>query len=370
MQVLDKKITNTLESSENLIFSPDRVFLDIETTGLSKKFSKIYMIGIAFRSMEDDTIIIRQYFADMIREERRLLNAFTEDMEKMHIDGVITFNGDRFDLPFIEERCREHGIDFDFKSFESIDIYKICHRHKNLLGLGSCRQKAIEEFLGLYREDEYNGGQLIKVYEDYEKAPSEEVLQLLLLHNFEDVKDMLRLLVMNRFDVLAETQISVERISEESSSKEPSGFIMLFQGTTGISLPHAIRIIEEGMHIILEKDKIKGAIVPKPMTLFHFLPNPKEYWYLPDEDMVIPRILGDSIDPSRRQPANKNNCRIKEENDFLLLPKGFVPSDNVKDIPVFQQEYASKDLYITAEDIRKNPAVISDITGYLIKKKR
>ncbi len=154
MKIIDHPVKNILEQTEDLLFSQDKIFLDIETTGLSRKFSKIYMIGLAYRSPEDNSVILRQYFAEMIREERKLLEAFVKDMETFRPKQIITFNGDRFDLPCIEERCRHFDIDFTFSKITSLDIYKVCHSHKLLLGLGSCRQKAIEEYLGIDREDE------------------------------------------------------------------------------------------------------------------------------------------------------------------------------------------------------------------------
>ena len=48
-----------------------------------------------------------------------------------------------------------------------MDIYKKIRPYRKLLGLESMKQKAIEQFLGISREDKYTGGQLIEVYRDY-----------------------------------------------------------------------------------------------------------------------------------------------------------------------------------------------------------
>ena len=54
----------------------------------------------------------------------------------------------------------------------------------------------------LSRNDTQSGGELINVYHAYVKQPSEEALQLLLLHNYEDVIGMIDLL-----SVLSYTEI-------------------------------------------------------------------------------------------------------------------------------------------------------------------
>ncbi len=365
MQIIDTPVKNILEPAEDHLFSSDKIFMDIETTGLSRKYSKIYMIGLAYRSPEDNSIILRQYFADMIREERKLLQAFIKDMEIFHPTEVITFNGDRFDLLFIEERCRHFDLDFSFSDMASLDLYKVCHSHKNLLGLGSCRQKAIEEYLGIFRDDEFNGGQLIKVYEDYEKSPSEKSLHLLLLHNFEDVQNMLPLLVMTRFDGLKDAAITITSINEETAANEPSGRMILFRGKNSTALPHSIRLIGDGYHIILEKDGIRGALIPQEKILYHFLPNPGDYYYLPEEDIVIPKVLGESIDRSRKVKATKKNCYIKKDDIFVRLPDKMVPDCNA---PLFQPEYASDELYADAKTITDDPAIIAEMIQFLLQK--
>ena len=65
------------------------------------------------------------------------------------------------------------------------------------------KQKAVEAFLGISREDIYTGGQLIDVYRQYLYTKSEELLRLLLLHNEDDLKGMPSVLpILNYPDML------------------------------------------------------------------------------------------------------------------------------------------------------------------------
>ena len=52
------------------------------------------------------------------------------------------------------------------------------------------KQKSIEQFLGLAREDKYNGGQLIEVYREYLMTHESFLYDLLILHNEDDLKGM------------------------------------------------------------------------------------------------------------------------------------------------------------------------------------
>ena len=52
------------------------------------------------------------------------------------------------------------------------------------------KQKDWEHFLELYREDIYDGGQLIAVYKEYLMNKEEALLHNLLLHNEEDLLGM------------------------------------------------------------------------------------------------------------------------------------------------------------------------------------
>ena len=52
------------------------------------------------------------------------------------------------------------------------------------------KQKSIEQFLGVHREDKYNGGQLIDVYREYLHTHEKFLFDLLILHNADDLRGM------------------------------------------------------------------------------------------------------------------------------------------------------------------------------------
>ena len=46
---------------------------------------------------------------------------------------------------------------------QSIDLYRLTRPYKKYLKLTHINQKSLESFLGIEREDRYNGGELIKI---------------------------------------------------------------------------------------------------------------------------------------------------------------------------------------------------------------
>lgn len=90
-------------------------------------------------------------------------------------------------MPFLKERGEKYNINFDFNSFESIDIYKTVKKYSDLLKLENNKQKTYEDFLGIKRNDPFSGGDLIEVYKEFMRTHDEMLVFPLLLHNKEDV---------------------------------------------------------------------------------------------------------------------------------------------------------------------------------------
>ena len=176
---------------------PDRLlFFDIETTGFSGDTDSVYLIGCIYRSRGVWKFI--QWFADSHAAERDVLRAFFDFTDGF--DTLVHFNGDTFDIPFLKKRGGHLRIADPFGRLESVDIYKRVRPWKKHLGLSSLKQKSIESFLGIAREDIYSGGQLIEVYADYLASKSDGDLRLLLLHNEDDLKGMPALLPILFYD--------------------------------------------------------------------------------------------------------------------------------------------------------------------------
>lgn len=145
-------------------------YLDIETTGLSPYYSEITVVGIHLCSVDD----VR--FLQLVGED------ITADSILQSLEGadiIYTYNGSRFDLPFIYSRL---GINLA-KLFNHRDLMYNCWKN-NLYG----GFKAVERQLGIERRlKEMNGYEAVRLWWRYVNDYDEEALATLLEYNKEDV---------------------------------------------------------------------------------------------------------------------------------------------------------------------------------------
>ena len=145
-------------------------YLDIETTGLSPWHGEITVVGIHIVN-EFDTRFIQLVGEDITADS--ILEAL-EGVEVIH-----TYNGSRFDLPFIY--CRL-GVNLA-KLFRHYDLMYDCWRN-NLYG----GFKAVEQQLGIDRQLKgVNGYEAVKLWWRYVNDYDEGALATLLEYNKEDV---------------------------------------------------------------------------------------------------------------------------------------------------------------------------------------
>ena len=148
-------------------------YLDIETTGLSQWHDRITVIGIHVCNGSDTRFI--QLVGDDITSDN-VLEAL------QGVSALHTYNGSRFDLPFIDYRL---GINLA-SLFEHRDLMYDCWRC-NLYG----GFKAVERQLGIRRNlTEINGCEAVRLWWRYIDYLDNEALNLLLEYNKEDVLNL------------------------------------------------------------------------------------------------------------------------------------------------------------------------------------
>ena len=313
MQNILRTIPNfSLYDSESAVFTEHALFVDIETTGFSARNARVYLIGMAYRKGSD--LYIRQLMADSSDEEARLLDEFSAFLTDHSC--LISFNGIGFDLPFLEERARKFGLPLSFSGMQLIDLYKTALSLKKLLGLVSYRQKALETFLGIRREDCMDGGQLIEVYRNYCRQPDREALNLLLLHNYEDVLGMTALLSLFRCQKALKGPsgpVRFEVISEEGTG----GFSLLL--TFPLAEPLPVPLHTSCERILLDLQEVTGQLILPVCKgeLYYFFADYKDYIYLPLEDRAIHKSLAAFVDKDHREKCHPYNCYMRKEGVFL-----------------------------------------------------
>ncbi len=331
----------TPQHNELQFWEENYLLFDIETTGLSAKYNTIYMIGCAYHHGTQITLL--QYFAENSSQEAEILDAFFELAQ--NFQGLLSFNGIRFDENFIRERCQKLHISSDALPANHFDIYKACRNMKSVLQLPSYRQKAIESFLGIHRMDRYSGGELISVYESYTKEPNEDALSFLKLHNYEDVAGMVEILPILAYTQLKNATFSISDVTvvDYTDYTKKTQEELQFHGTISFTLPAPLRLHNDYYYMVLENNTIRGSIFLLQEKMYHFLSNPKDYYYLPGEDMVVPKALATHIDSSQKQKATAANCYIAKDDRYLFVPEALTCSD---DIYFFRRTYKAKENFI------------------------
>ena len=148
-------------------------YLDIETTGLSPSYSELTVIGILIENGRDETFI--QIVGDDISSSRLL------EIIK-NVKTLYTYNGSRFDLPFIKSKL---GIDIKTSCIHN-DLMLDCWE-KNLFG----GLKNVERTLGINREIKDVDGQMaVILWQNYKLYSDKKSLTTLLEYNREDVLNL------------------------------------------------------------------------------------------------------------------------------------------------------------------------------------
>ncbi|KNF09549.1 exonuclease-like protein [Gottschalkia purinilytica] len=168
---------------KELLHDKNICFLDIETTGLSSKYNKIILIGILY--IKNNKQVIKQFFADSPKEEKLLLNSFVSFISDF--DFVITYNGNTFDIPFINKRLVYNNINFNIDTSNTLDLLRIIRKNKVTLGLEDCKLKSVEKYLGIQREDTISGKESVDLYNKYKLNKNEDLRKIILKHNFDDI---------------------------------------------------------------------------------------------------------------------------------------------------------------------------------------
>ncbi len=326
---------------ERISVLEDFLFVDIETTGFTAKTSSLYMIGVAF--YEQGNWNITQYFAEVPAQEASLLTAFAEKIKSYRY--LVHFNGNNFDLPYLTQKCLQHGISCDLNALQGIDIYKRISPYRFFLKLPNCKQKTIEGFLEINRTDTFNGGELIGIYKDYVSEPTDFARNLLLQHNYDDMQGMLQILPILAYSDIFEGTLKAQKVQSNhytdfagNSRRE-----LLMTLSLPSYLPKAVSV---GANECYFRGEGHTATLKVPVIeeeLKYFYANYRDYYYLPTEDVALHKSVAGFVDREHRLPATAATCYTRKTSQYL-------PQWDILVEPFFKRDYKSKSLYFELSD--------------------
>ena len=285
---------------------------------------------------------------------------------------VINFNGDRFDLPFLKSKFDKYKIPNPIEDADSIDLQKIIRPYQDQLGLIDCKQRTIEMYLGTTRKNKHDGKGILQVYNSYKKTMARQPLEILFLHNYEDVKGMFSILQMLLFlkffslfrnmprtsiktdePISLESYVDSEELGDDSmlpvkAKKVQANYYNDYDGNLKkeifmklelpFALPSSLTGHLDDCYFKTDKDE---AILRVPIyeeELKYFYSHYEDYYYLPKEDTAIHKSIASFVDKKYREKAKPENCYTKKSGQYLrewdLVFTPFFKSD-YKDDKIF-----------------------------------
>jgi len=164
-------------------------YLDLETTGLS--MTPLFLVGLMYSSGDD--LVVDQLFARDYTEERAVLVHTAETLKGFKM--LVTFNGMRFDLPFLEERMIYTGLEFAGAPVH-VDLLPVARR---ILKKRTPNHKlqTLERYLcNRKRIGDVPGSEIPGVYHEYVRTQDAGDIAGVFHHNRLDLLTMLQLVTV------------------------------------------------------------------------------------------------------------------------------------------------------------------------------
>lgn len=338
----------------------DALLYDIETTGLNPKASQLYLLGVLLFHKENSEFI--QYFAESVRDEEEILEQFFQLCQTKKV--LISFNGEGFDNRFIEAMAKSYGKLPLHLYLKQLDLFKLIRKRKKFYGLESCSLKSCERFLGIYREDRCNGGELISVYREYLQNKDSEKKNLLLLHNREDIQNLPALFSFLAYenifqgnvrfqraeflvrDEMEETnynhqmesalQIKDLKLEERQNSRTSKKLCLRFSLPSSVPVP--LKLTPKNFLLEIKETSLCLTVPLYQGELCYFFKDYKDYEFIPSEDRAVHKSLANMYPKEMREKAKASTAYQKMKTSFLPV---FQEGEKV-----FKKTYQDKQCFI------------------------
>lgn len=169
-----------IEKIDGIHLRNDLSVMDIETAGLVRQRDPIFIIG--FLQNLDGQAHFYQYaiHSQEVEKEKDLLK---QSIQAFEDKTLISFNGDRFDIPYIQARMEVQNM--EKKDFQSLDLYRWIQRRQKFFDFENLKLKTLEKEAGIQREDQLSGEEVAKAFQEVHK--DQDLFEKVLLHNKEDI---------------------------------------------------------------------------------------------------------------------------------------------------------------------------------------
>lgn len=306
---------------DEIPYPPEKIaFLDLETKAYGRKNSHILYLGLIF--LENSTWQVRQWLPEEPEEEKTMLQEVISLLPCFSC--LIHYNGNSFDLPVLTKRCSALNLPLDLSQMESVDLYRAFAPLKKLLGFPHLDQRSLENFLGLERTGIF----------------------------INDLLQLPGLLPLFSYLALLEGGFSVTSASLKGGDSEEPALSIQAELLKPVPKPFSLHLPTG--YLSCEEKEFGFLMYGIRDTLKYFYPDYQNYYYLPEEDMVIHKSIADSVDPSYRKKATKNTCYTKKAGIFL-------PQSSPWFHPAFYRDRKDKTCYLLMDDrLLQQPQLLHD----------
>lgn len=299
---------------KNKLSNKNVAFFDIETTGFSRKNNNVILIGMLYQSK--DCIVIKQFFAESLSDEKAILTSFKDVIS--NFDIYISYNGDTFDIPFLNAKYNMYNLDFSLDKDLSLDLLKIVKRNKDILQLENCKLKTIEKKLGLDRQDKISGKESVEMYKKFLKTQDENLKNTILKHNYDDIYYLPKLL--NIYDFISQyNEVNFEIPYNDSNIKFTLNLERLLLKGDILSTSGIVENISIANQVYYDEnysfnlDTTKRDVNISIQLNQGYLSSHKECFYINTDNFNIPFDVEDQT--SYNVP--NNIIIVKEEGKFI-----------------------------------------------------
>lgn len=288
------------------------LFFDIETLGFHRQSHPVILIGAL--EIKGNTLQLTQWIGDSIADEKELLETFFDSVTKDTV--LVSFNGKRFDWPFLSSRAKKHRI-LPPTPYEHIDLFQFYRGGFAHLDVESHTLRELTKTHFQFQSVESR--EIPALLQDHlTQKTSPGRLQALFLHNEEDLCSMLAL-EERMSEILPYWQIQLpDGILSALSLRTTDDYYLVRYRPSTPTLAH--NLISQGKNYAIDwvreenlvEFKFRYLTIENRNRLFHLIP---EQW-LP---FTLPQ--SDSLSQTEEIPAQFRILMIDDQLDRNLIHK-------------------------------------------------
>lgn len=264
------------------------VIVDIETTGFSL-YSDIICIGF-IKYFNQKNLKITILISEKKSDEKELLENFIN--KSIGFKKIITYNGESFDIPRIENKLLKYNIDFSLNNIDSFDLYKYLSSLNKLLKFPSLKLKEIEKYLNIDRKEDFDYSKLKNYFEN-----NTVYINNIIEHNYNDLANFVLVIdkvsqVVDKFSFrYKDITLKISHISEINDTLELS---FVIKNDTNKILTDGNYFFPDNNNIIIKNKILNLSIILRydsKNNLYYHISYSKIYPIIYKDNFIIENIF-------------------------------------------------------------------------------